>query len=157
MWWYILLKISPYCSAKWLPRCPCGKRCPYIGSCVEFLKLSSDDRRKCALRLKLCVNCLSRTHFVDCCPSDKNCKYCKIRHHSSLHYDRPPVKPVRLEAAVQTEIDGPFEAIRTEATFARQCIMDLQRFPKDQYSLLCYAEHSLTQLIKCLPNVDPNV
>ena len=34
------------------------------------------------------INCLGR-HFVAECPSKFNCRTCKERHHTSLHFDRP--------------------------------------------------------------------
>ncbi|XP_017475410.1 PREDICTED: uncharacterized protein LOC108365775 [Rhagoletis zephyria] len=38
---------------------------------------------------KLCVNCLSSTHLISTCPSNRNCQQCGKRHHTLLHFPPP--------------------------------------------------------------------
>lgn len=56
--------------------------------CPELLKLSVDDRLNWVKEKKLCTNCLSNSHTINNCSSKYNCKVCKKRHNSVLHFEK---------------------------------------------------------------------
>lgn len=61
-----------------------------IRKCSEFIKSSTSDRRNHANQLKLCFNCLGKSHTKLRCPSKTNCQLCGARHHTLLHVPKSP-------------------------------------------------------------------
>lgn len=56
--------------------------------CPDLLKLPVDERLNWVKEKKLCTNCLSNSHTIHNCSSKYNCKTCKKRHNSILHFER---------------------------------------------------------------------
>ncbi|KAJ8913708.1 hypothetical protein NQ315_007425 [Exocentrus adspersus] len=67
--------------------CPVCEGSHRIYHCEEFLELSSEGRYEEAKRLRLCVNCLRANHKTRDCRSG-NCKKCRGRHSTLLHFQR---------------------------------------------------------------------
>jgi len=138
-------------------RCACKNRCAKVASCVAFLTLLPSQRRMKAIDLRLCTNCLSRSHFADRCPSTQGCHWCSLRHHSTLHEEnqpRPvvaPLKPSLADGSVQTDQDERFDLIKQETVFAMDCLKNIQRLPRDRDEYVIYAVDALNQILKCLP------
>lgn len=59
-----------------------------IANCDQFLALGSRERWDKAKQLRLCLNCLAKSHFSQECRSKILCKICQRRHHSCLHFER---------------------------------------------------------------------
>lgn len=55
--------------------------------CSDFLKLSVQARISKAKELKVCLNCLTKGHFVPQCHSRFTCRGCQSKHHNLLHMD----------------------------------------------------------------------
>ncbi|XP_037959398.1 uncharacterized protein LOC119688805 [Teleopsis dalmanni] len=70
--------------------CPLCQNNHVIRRCHQFLNKDCFERKSIASRLKLCLNCLCRSHTVSQCPSTKNCQQCGQRHHTLLHF--PPLE-----------------------------------------------------------------
>ena len=63
--------------------CHQDHRLPY---CPQYTCLSPQERKLKVQWLKLCLNCLSRYHFVSQCPKPPSCRVCKQKHHPTLHF-----------------------------------------------------------------------
>lgn len=69
-----------------------SRKCPKcaedhgIKECPTFLRQKVEDRISDAKRLRLCLNCLRRGHYIGICKAG-NCKICKKRHSSLLHIE----------------------------------------------------------------------
>ncbi|XP_026734778.1 uncharacterized protein LOC113498834 isoform X1 [Trichoplusia ni] len=68
--------------------CPLCSQTHYLYSCVEFKKLTIEDRVQKAKEFKVCLNCLRGGHIEKRCRFTR-CKYCKNRHNTLLHLDQP--------------------------------------------------------------------
>ena len=64
-----------------------------LQECEQFLSKSPTERKETIIELKLCWNCLSKTHFTRDCSSKNHCREgsCTRRHHTVLHgcYQNP--------------------------------------------------------------------
>ncbi|KAL0810543.1 hypothetical protein ABMA28_010663 [Loxostege sticticalis] len=56
--------------------------------CSEFNKMTPQERFNCVKDKNACVNCLSINHRVSNCSSNINCRVCKMKHHTMLHFKR---------------------------------------------------------------------
>lgn len=59
----------------------------HLFKCPDFHKMTPEERFKIAKERNACINCLSIKHRVSYCKSDTNCRSCKSRHHSLLHFE----------------------------------------------------------------------
>ncbi|KAL1446439.1 hypothetical protein WDU94_015591, partial [Cyamophila willieti] len=72
-----------------------------IASCAKFLKMDPTQRIKQVRELKLCLACLSSTHFLPDCKSTYQCKFCRsTAHHSLLHDSDQPSKSFNNSTAL---------------------------------------------------------
>ncbi|ENN83254.1 hypothetical protein YQE_00387, partial [Dendroctonus ponderosae] len=65
--------------------CALCKQLHYLSKCDRFHQLTAQERLAKAKDLKVCLNCLSKGHFVTKCCSFFTCRLCKSKHHTSLH------------------------------------------------------------------------
>lgn len=66
--------------------CLCCKQTGHpLYNCINFKKLSAQQRFKFTKDNRLCRNCLSKGHSIESCQSEKNCFVCGKRHHTLLH------------------------------------------------------------------------
>jgi hypothetical protein len=63
----------------------CKKTNHSLHQCTSFLRLSTDEKLKQVISLKLCENCLRGNHSTANCKSNNTCRDCKSRHHTLLH------------------------------------------------------------------------
>jgi hypothetical protein len=63
----------------------CKKTNHSLHQCTSFLRLSTDEKLKQVISLKLCENCLRGNHSTANCKSNNTCRDCKDRHHTLLH------------------------------------------------------------------------
>uniref|UniRef100_A0ABD2W317 Peptidase aspartic putative domain-containing protein n=1 Tax=Trichogramma kaykai TaxID=54128 RepID=A0ABD2W317_9HYME len=56
-------------------------------SCHKFAALSQPQRFELCKKEKLCLNCLSGSHYAGDCRSERRCLVCQGRHHTKLHAD----------------------------------------------------------------------
>jgi hypothetical protein len=63
----------------------CKKTNHSLHQCTSFLRLSTDEKLKQVISLKLCENCLRGNHSTANCKSNNTCRDCKGRHHTLLH------------------------------------------------------------------------
>jgi hypothetical protein len=63
----------------------CKKTNHSLHQCTSFLRLSTDEKLKQVISLKLCENCLRSNHSTANCKSNNTCRDCKNRHHTLLH------------------------------------------------------------------------
>jgi hypothetical protein len=63
----------------------CKKTNHSLHQCTSFLRLSTDEKLKQVISLKLCENCLRGNHSTANCKSNNTCRDCKNRHHTLLH------------------------------------------------------------------------
>jgi hypothetical protein len=63
----------------------CKKTNHSLHQCTSFLRLSTDEKLKQVISLKLCKNCLRGNHSTANCKSNNTCRDCKSRHHTLLH------------------------------------------------------------------------
>ncbi|CAB0034376.1 unnamed protein product, partial [Trichogramma brassicae] len=56
-------------------------------SCHKFAALSQPQRFELCKREKLCLNCLSSSHYAGDCRSERRCVVCQGLHHTKLHAD----------------------------------------------------------------------
>jgi hypothetical protein len=63
----------------------CKKTNHSLHQCTSFLRLSTDEKLKQVISLKLCENCLRSNHSTANCKSNNTCRDCKSRHHTLLH------------------------------------------------------------------------
>lgn len=68
-----------------LPKCNLCAGDHIFRRCPTFLNMNSTDRKTQVEKLRLCLNCLSSTHFVAACPSARNCQTCGERHNTTIH------------------------------------------------------------------------
>ncbi|XP_076301647.1 uncharacterized protein LOC143219631 [Lasioglossum baleicum] len=67
--------------------CPLCHSRHYLSNCRSYLAEPQSKRREIIIRLKRCLNCLSRRHATTECTSKYSCRVCQQRHHSSLHHE----------------------------------------------------------------------
>uniref|UniRef100_A0A1B0DJ11 Uncharacterized protein n=1 Tax=Phlebotomus papatasi TaxID=29031 RepID=A0A1B0DJ11_PHLPP len=74
-----------------------------ITNCPKFQELTSYNKRQTALKLDLCLNCLSHKKDKEC-KSKRNCQHCDQKHHTLLHYEKKSqakeTKPKKTDALV---------------------------------------------------------
>ena len=79
------------------PRTP--EKCPFCGeihwivNCPKYMKMTPAERRKQLFEMKRCYRCLGKDHALIKCPSQRTCKSCKEKHHTSLHGADPKSAP----------------------------------------------------------------
>ena len=57
-----------------------------LRNCPRFRDMEPKVRRRCAVKLRYCTNCLSKTHRLWRCESKARCDLCGAAHHSMLHW-----------------------------------------------------------------------
>lgn len=80
-----------------------------LSECPDFHKLLPAERFKIIRKKSACVNCTSIKHKALHCKSGFNCRSCKSRHHSMLHFKK------EIETALSTD-DAAAVSGRSEAT-----------------------------------------
>lgn len=70
-------------SGKYLCRC-CSKGSHSIRKCFKFQKLKVQERVDLIKTIAYCSNCLSFSHSVNDCSSERRCGHCKEKHNSLL-------------------------------------------------------------------------
>ena len=60
----------------------------HMYKCPAFNKMLPEERFKAVKENNSCVNCLSIKHRVSLCNSNMNCRICKLKHHTLLHFNR---------------------------------------------------------------------
>ena len=68
----------------WKQACSQCSGAHYIASCTAYLAMTANQRRDLLGKKNLCFNCLG-PHQVQACRSQKNCRVCNARHHTSIH------------------------------------------------------------------------
>lgn len=65
----------------------------YLGKCDRFTKLSRDERFHFLKNNRCCINCLSSSHLISNCASQKYCRVCegKKKHHTSTKILTPKI------------------------------------------------------------------
>uniref|UniRef100_A0AAR5PX68 Peptidase aspartic putative domain-containing protein n=1 Tax=Dendroctonus ponderosae TaxID=77166 RepID=A0AAR5PX68_DENPD len=86
------------------PICALCKQSHYLSKCDRFHKLTPPDRLAKAKELKVCINCLSKGHFVNQCNSTFTCRLCGSKHHTSLHIKSKEPSVEQLPALSHAEI-----------------------------------------------------
>ncbi|XP_048519333.1 uncharacterized protein LOC109534907 [Dendroctonus ponderosae] len=86
------------------PICALCKQSHYLSKCDHFHKLAPPDRLAKAKELKVCINCLSKGHFVNQCNSTFTCRLCGSKHHTSLHIKSKEPSVEQLPAFSHAEI-----------------------------------------------------
>ena len=71
----------------------CEKSCMNVVNCEVFRKMSVPEREKCALRCRLCMNCLKPGHFARACYKASLCTQsgCTDKHNELLHKEEAAV------------------------------------------------------------------
>jgi len=132
-------------------RCVCRNNCAKVAFCKKFNDLSVEDRHKYAVEARLCLNCLSRSHFCERCPSDKGCKHCGAKHNTLLHPPSLP-HPEKCEQGTQADLgDHRFAKIREEATYILECLQFAEKWPHERRNFNGFAMYSVKQILLCLP------
>ncbi|XP_055615063.1 uncharacterized protein LOC129761367 [Toxorhynchites rutilus septentrionalis] len=72
-----------------LPKCRLCKLSHSLMQCVEFRKLSPQQRFEVAKKHGLCLNCLRSSHMMKNCTAG-SCRTCSKRHHTLLHLNSTP-------------------------------------------------------------------
>ncbi|XP_033213997.1 uncharacterized protein LOC117171058 [Belonocnema kinseyi] len=83
----------------------------YTCSCPQWTELDSTQRRETALRLHLCVNCLSVGHLKKDCTSKINYQRSQERHHTSRHASADRKRARSNDSAVNV----PVSTVRNKA------------------------------------------
>lgn len=68
--------------------CPLCTQNHFLYSCESFRQLPIEARIKKAREFKVCINCLRIGHVENRCKLS-HCKYCKSKHNTLLHLDKP--------------------------------------------------------------------
>lgn len=89
--------------------------------CDEFAKLSTNSRISKAKLLGVCLNCLSKGHFIDKCTSKFKCRKCKGKHNTLLHEDKPQTK-----SKGQPETSISTDSVEPNKTISAFCSNDVQ-------------------------------
>lgn len=79
-----------------------------LRSCPQFLDLDATSRFEFVNKNKICLNCLSYTHFRKDCTSKFVCSQCKRNHHSLLHMSSRK-SPPRDNTQVNVNFTNPEE------------------------------------------------
>ena len=58
-----------------------------IYRCQKFAKFNVKTRQDVVKKSNLCINCLSNTHKLNGCLSNRTCNLCNKKHHTLLHYN----------------------------------------------------------------------
>jgi len=66
------------------PQCKIYQGAHQTFRCKDLIKLSPDDRKKCIVEKRLCINCLNIRHQVKECKASA-CKKCSGRHNTILY------------------------------------------------------------------------
>lgn len=85
----------------------------HLFKCLDFNKMSPHDRFKCVKENNACVNCLSLKHRVSNCSSNTNCRVCKQKHHTMLHF-------IRAESGHEPPIAASKPSLPTPAPLMRE-------------------------------------
>ncbi|XP_023314645.1 uncharacterized protein LOC106654050 [Trichogramma pretiosum] len=86
-------QVSAHATSTQVARKPTARTCALcrgthvLYSCQKFLSLPQSQRYEVCRREKLCLNCLSGSHFARDCQSEKRCLVCQAKHHTKLHAD----------------------------------------------------------------------
>ncbi|XP_070854758.1 uncharacterized protein [Drosophila suzukii] len=67
-------------------RCSLCQQNHVLGRCPDFLAKDCFARKVIVDRSKACINCLSASHSLSQCSSNRNCSQCGQRHHTLLHF-----------------------------------------------------------------------
>jgi len=95
-----LIATTPHAKAG--GECRLCKSTHSLFNCPTYLSQPTERRKRTAIRLNLCFNCLG-THAASLCPSSRRCRKCGNKHHTTLHDERKPQsKPVS-----KTDSNGP--------------------------------------------------
>jgi len=84
------------------PQCKICQGAHQTFRCEDLIKLSPDDRKKCIVEKRLCINCLNIGHQAKECKASA-CKKCSGRHNTILHREETK-KAERDENAVATVV-----------------------------------------------------
>lgn len=87
----------------------------YILNCDIFLGLDVDARTQKVKKLKLCINCLKKGHYIADCKSSR-CKICGKRHHTLLHVDTSKISNERTVSPKENESSTTLTALFSGAT-----------------------------------------
>lgn len=89
-----------------------------IFECEVIKPLDYHQRLNKVQELKLCFNCLSKSHAVKDCTSIRRCLTCTEKHHSILHKPDSPRKADSSKESSSTEEKESVSAAATSHTFA---------------------------------------
>ncbi|XP_070854797.1 uncharacterized protein [Drosophila suzukii] len=67
-------------------RCSLCQQNHVLRRCPDFLAKDCFARKVIVDRSKACINCLSASHSLSQCSSNRNCSQCGQRHHTLLHF-----------------------------------------------------------------------
>ncbi|XP_070855369.1 uncharacterized protein [Drosophila suzukii] len=67
-------------------RCSICQQNRVLRRCPDFLAKDCFARKVIVDRSKACINCLSTSHSLSQCSSNRNCSQCGQRHHTLLHF-----------------------------------------------------------------------
>ncbi|XP_070851469.1 uncharacterized protein [Drosophila suzukii] len=67
-------------------RCSLCQQNHVLRRCPDFLAKDCFARKVIVERSKACINCLSASHSLSQCSSNRNCSQCGQRHHTLLHF-----------------------------------------------------------------------
>lgn len=87
----------------------------YILNCDIFLGLDVDARTQKVKKLKLCLNCLKKGHYIADCKSSR-CKICGKRHHTLLHVDTSKISNEKTVSPKENESSTTLTALFSGAT-----------------------------------------
>ncbi|XP_067644103.1 uncharacterized protein [Eurosta solidaginis] len=75
--------------------------------CHKFLAMDCFARKTIVDTNRLCINCLSSTHLVSTCPSNRNCQQCGKRAHTLLHFPQTINNPSSFSHTAATSSTTP--------------------------------------------------
>ncbi|XP_075163831.1 uncharacterized protein LOC142236501 [Haematobia irritans] len=101
-------KINSFQNGVHIPSCKlCPKENHTIRLCPKFIAMCLNDRLACIKRLKLCMNCFSKSHIVKDCKSRYSCMHCNQRHHTYLHQQSPNFGQNNINSVSDQSASGP--------------------------------------------------
>ncbi|XP_075150784.1 uncharacterized protein LOC142224892 [Haematobia irritans] len=87
-------KIRSYHNKVSDPKCSlCPNEFHLIKRCPKFLQMDPNDRFAEIKNNHLCVNCFSKSHTAQNCPSKYSCRSCSQKHNTLLHRQTQPNYP----------------------------------------------------------------
>ncbi|XP_025831267.1 uncharacterized protein LOC112904716 [Agrilus planipennis] len=129
-----------------------------IYTCQSFLKLSINERISEIKRLRLCLNCLRKNHFIKDCLS-KKCKKCNKKHNTILHLEENNRNSNNVESNQSAHIEqdslpGPSHAsnhlsFKTTLSFSNGVISEPQTNQTILSTACVNVEDSHGKLQKC--------